>query len=242
MNSSELRLSEASLRPLLMELLSSQLQQQSQREAPCPAVPCHRRVSLPPNCAPQPRATPGAEPQLPFAWRGADAWQPWLAPAQPHSGFKPPQFPRSGPHGGVLWTEGTCAAWGEHHRHSRQHRGRHRAPRDQPHRGGQEDSWKGQGPAGTTNSPTPQPPPFLGQLPLAAPAPAGDIGTSAAPGQLLRAGGAAERARAHLRGCHSARAAPASTAAFQQDEHGPFQVSGSVGQGGPRSPPSPTPG
>lgn len=67
LNSSELRLSEASLRPLLMELLSSQLQQRSQREAPCPAVPCHRRVPLPPDC------TPGAKPQLPFTWRGADA-------------------------------------------------------------------------------------------------------------------------------------------------------------------------
>lgn len=130
-----------------------------------------------------------------------------------------------------------CSGGDQHlHRHGRQHRGRHRAPRAQPHRGGQEDSWKGQGAAGTPNSSTQQPPPFLSQLPLAAPAPAGDIGTSPAPGQLLRAGGAAERARAHLRGCQSARAERTSTAAFQQDEHGPFQVSGSVGQGGPRSP------
>lgn len=47
LNSSELRLSEASLRPLLMELLSSQLQGQSQSQTPLPS-PSSAQWVLPP--------------------------------------------------------------------------------------------------------------------------------------------------------------------------------------------------
>ena len=79
---------------------------------------------------------------------------------------------------------------------------------------------------------------------------AAGTGTAAVPGQLLRAGGAADRAQAHLQGHQSApcrgssclrtpRARPApqhravpraiqhrqAQSVFQQDEHGPFQVS-----------------
>lgn len=52
LNSSELRLSEASLRPLLMELLSSQLEGQRQSQTPpaqpqlCPADPATCGISL----------------------------------------------------------------------------------------------------------------------------------------------------------------------------------------------------
>jgi len=51
LNSSELRLSEASLRPLLMELLSSQLQRHSQRQPPQPGRP------LPPTSPAPPRGS-----------------------------------------------------------------------------------------------------------------------------------------------------------------------------------------
>lgn len=76
------------------------------------------------------------------------------------------------------------------------------------------------------------------------------MGTAAMPGQLLRAGGSADRAQAHLQGRQSAlgwgsscpltpRARPApqhgavpaairhrrARSIFQQDERGPFQVS-----------------
>lgn len=89
LNSSELRLSEASLRPLLMELLSSQLQRQSQRQTPLlsPARPATRGISLL-------RGLLGHKPQLPVAptvglWQGASTRWPWLAVAQPSRGLVP---------------------------------------------------------------------------------------------------------------------------------------------------------
>lgn len=71
LNSSELRLSEASLRPLLMELLSSQLQGQSRCQSPCPA-PALRW------CFPAPGPA-GVQTSAP--WHGAGTRQPSLAQA-----------------------------------------------------------------------------------------------------------------------------------------------------------------
>lgn len=94
LNSSELRLSEASLRPLLMELLSSQLEGQRQSQTPLPS-PSSARQILPPVGFPCSRL-PGHKPQFPVApaagsQQGAGTQWPRLAPAQPGTGLVPRQ-------------------------------------------------------------------------------------------------------------------------------------------------------
>lgn len=204
LNSSELRLSEASLRPLLMELLSSQLQQRSQREAPCPAVPCHPTAPPGPNLSSR---SPGREPTL-----GSPGWlQPSLTQAP-----KPRNFPVQAPtevfyglkapvqRGGTstcTGTAGSTAAGTE-------------LPAPSPTEGVRRIPGKGRERPEHQTQPPHSLHPFSASSHSLLRHPRGDIGTSPAPGQLLRAGGAAERAPAHLRGCQhgqNARARPPSS-------------------------------
>lgn len=78
LNSSELRLSEASLRPLLMELLSSQLQGQSRCQSPLPSA------SSTLWCFPSPGPA-GVQTSAPR--QGAGTRQPRQAAAQPGTGL-----------------------------------------------------------------------------------------------------------------------------------------------------------
>lgn len=193
LNSSELRLSEASLRPLLMELLSSQLQWHSQRHPPARPFPTTHRLRSTPGLQPQPRQ-PGREPTL-----GSHRWlQPSLA--EPSNPAISPLRPQRD----VLWT--------------RQHGGPPPAPglapsplQAVPPRGSGGFPERAGTQHGAHHPSTLQPPPFLG-----CPAPAGTQHLRV-PQQLLRAEGAAERAQAHLQGCHSAWASSSrvSTAPFR---------------------------
>ena len=158
------------------------------RPSPATHQPCST-----PGLQPRPRQ-PGREPTL-----GSHSWlQPSLA--QPSNPAISPLRPR----GDVIWTQ--------------QHRGSPPAPGlapSPPASGPTQRSGGFPERAGTKHRAhhpsTPQPTPSLGH-----PAPSGAQHLRA-PQQLLRAEGAAERAEAHLQGCHSTQASSSrvSTAPFR---------------------------